>query len=87
MGRGPEAHAFDKAKGEGVSADRVLGALANRGFEAPAPHGADHQPRPRMELTIGVIPTKSAVVGEFSSAQLFVGDGFRVDTSTEAGTR
>jgi HK97 family phage major capsid protein len=37
--------------------------------------------------TTTAMTTKSAVVGEFSSAQLFVGDDFRVDTSTEAGTR
>ena len=33
------------------------------------------------------MPTDSMVVGEFGSAQLFIGDDYRIDTSTEAGTR
>jgi predicted phage gp36 major capsid-like protein len=33
------------------------------------------------------MPTDSMVVGEWKSAQLFTGDAFRVDVSTEAGTR
>jgi|SRR5438105_9425010 len=33
------------------------------------------------------IPSKTAIAGEFSSAQLFIGDDYRIDTSTEAGTR
>lgn len=37
--------------------------------------------------TSTAIASKTAIVGEFSSAQLFVGDDYRVDTSTEANTR
>jgi hypothetical protein len=37
--------------------------------------------------TSTAVPTKTIIVGEWSSAQLFVGDGFRVDTSTEANDR
>jgi HK97 family phage major capsid protein len=33
------------------------------------------------------MPVDDLLVGDFSSAQLFVGDEFRVDTSTEAGDR
>jgi HK97 family phage major capsid protein len=33
------------------------------------------------------MPTDDLLVGDFKRAQLFVGDDFRVDTSTEAGDR
>ena len=33
------------------------------------------------------MPTDSMVVGEWSSAQLFLGDDYRIDTSTEANDR
>ena len=33
------------------------------------------------------MPSDSMVVGEWSSAQLFIGDDFRIDTSSEANTR
>ena len=35
----------------------------------------------------GNMPSDSMVVGEWSSAQLFIGDDYRIDTSTEANTR
>jgi hypothetical protein len=33
------------------------------------------------------VPSKTAIVGEFKSAVLFIGDEYRVDTSSEAGDR
>jgi HK97 family phage major capsid protein len=33
------------------------------------------------------MPTDSMVVGQWGDAQLFIGDDYRIDTSTEAGTR
>ena len=33
------------------------------------------------------MPTDSMVVGQFGDAQLFIGDDYRIDTSTEANTR
>lgn len=33
------------------------------------------------------MPSDSLVVGEWKSAELYIGDDFRIDTSTEAGTR
>ena len=33
------------------------------------------------------MPTDSLVVGEFSNSTFFRGQGYRVDTSSEAGTR
>ena len=38
-------------------------------------------------VTTTAIPSKTAIVGDFKAATLFVGDQFRVDVSTEAGDR
>ena len=38
-------------------------------------------------VTTTAIPSKTAIVGDFKAATLFVGDQFRIDVSTEAGDR
>ena len=38
-------------------------------------------------VTTTAIPSKTAIVGDFKAATLFVGDQFRVDVTTEAGDR
>lgn len=37
--------------------------------------------------TSAAVPSKTAILGEWKSADLFVGDDYRVDTSSEAGDR
>jgi HK97 family phage major capsid protein len=38
-------------------------------------------------VTTTAIPSKTAIVGDFKAATLFVGDQFRIDVSNEAGDR
>ncbi len=54
--------------------------IAGIGQDVGGPGGFRWRHSPNM-------PTDSLVVGEFSSTQFFRGDGYRVDTSSEAGDR
>ena len=57
-----------------------FGTIANIGQDVAGPGGLRWRHSPNM-------PTDSLVVGEYGTTQFFRGDGYRVDTSSEAGDR
>lgn len=57
-----------------------FGTIANVGQDVAGPGGLRWRHSPNM-------PTDSLVVGEFGTTQFYRGDGYRVDTSSEAGDR
>ena len=57
-----------------------FGTIANVGQDVAGPGGLRWRHSPNM-------PTDSLVVGEFSTTQFYRGDGYRVDSSSEAGDR
>jgi HK97 family phage major capsid protein len=84
-----DPESFWDAMLEGVSVFSVMGALGGNVSSAIPTTGSDGQLRlfNLPFLADPNMPAHTGIVGDFSAARLYTGLGYRVDTSSEAGTR
>jgi HK97 family phage major capsid protein len=74
---------------EATTSFAVLGSLAGQAVAPLSVSGVDGSLRlfGLPLLSDANMPVNTGIVGDYSAARLYVGSGYRVDTSSEAGTR